>query len=347
MTKKRVQTIIFSVVILALVLVLIGFIWGRISKSHENASMAAEMDETMGVDTSGYLQYDGKYYEQNQDITSILFMGVDTKGELQPSTAVPGEFGQADTIILALIDKKHQEIRMINVVRDSMVNVTVFDTKGEYVQTSTAQLCLQYAYGDGGELSCQLTANTVSSILYDIPINYYVAVNKAGLQDINDVIGGVTVTMSEDWVTKSKTYKAGEKVTLKGADAMDFIFSRNMDVTGSNMTRVERQRDYIKALLVQLKAAAAEDIGIITKLYSASQGHMYSNIALTDMVGMAKEVLGGDYSFQDVQILPGEYVEGAKHDEYYIDKDAIYELVLQNYYTEVDLSKVTGQSENN
>ena len=344
MTKRRVKMIVIIAVFALLACFVIGFVWGRISKKNESNTMAADMDETMGVDTSGYLQYGGKYYEQNKDITSILFMGIDTKADLQPKGAVPGEFGQADTIILVMIDKKNQEIRMINVVRDSMVNVTVFDSTGEYLRSEQAQLCLQYAYGDGGELSCQLTSNAVSGIMYDIPINYYVAMNKAALQDVNDVIGGVTVTMSEDWETKKATYHAGDQVVLQGSDAMDFIFSRDCNETGSNMTRVTRQRDYIKALLVQLKAAASEDISIITKLYAATQGHMYSNIALTDMVGMAKDVISGGYSFGDVQILPGEYVEGNKHDEYYINQDAIYEMVLQNYYEEVNLEELMGKN---
>ena len=142
-------------------------------------------------------------------------------------------------------------------------------------------------------------------------------------------------------------YTAGQKITLKGKEAMLFLFGRDETSMGTNMTRVTRQKDYLNALLPQLKSAAKEDIGIITKIYSATQGHMYSNIELSDMIGMATDALNGGYSFGEMQILPGQYVEGQKNDEYHIDSDAIYEMVIQNYYTPVDISEVMGTDKQN
>ncbi len=343
--KKNIIAVVLVVVVALVAVISVKAVLGNIAKNKENEAMAADLNESMGADLSGYLQHGGNYYEQNEDITSILVMGVDTVGSLQPKNKVPGEFGQADTIMLVLIDKKNSEIRLINVVRDSMVNVTVFDTHGEYARTDNAQLCLQYAYGDGGELSCQLTANQVSEIFYNMPINYYVAINKTAMKEINDAIGGVPVTMSQDWQVDTKTYAAGETVTLKGDDAMGFLFSRESKEFASNMVRVTRQQDYLKALISQLKAAATDDIGVVTKLYSATSGHMYSNISLADMVSLAKEVLAGGYSIGEVQVLPGQYVEGEAHDEYYYDKDAVYDMVLQNYYSIVDMSEIMGDNE--
>ena len=347
--KKRVISAILIVVLVLTAFFAIKTVAKNIVKTKQNETMSADLDEAMGADVSGYLQHNGQYFEQNEDITSILVMGVDSTGKLQPKNAVPGQFGQADTIMLVLLDKKNKEIRMINVVRDSMVNVTVFDKNGDYAETKNAQICLQYAYGDGGESSCQLTANSVSEMFYSMPIDYYVAINKTAMQEINDTIGGVTVTMSEDWSIHEDgtdlNYSAGQTVTLKGKEAMLFLFSRNEEALGTNMNRVNRQKDYLSALIPQLKAAAKDDIGIITKIYSATQGHMYSNIELTDMIDMASEVLKGGYTFTEMQILPGEYVEGKKNDEYYTDSNAIYEMVIQNYYSPVDLSEVMGTDE--
>ena len=349
--KKRVISAILIVVLVLTAFFAIKTVAKNIVKTKQNETMSADLDEAMGADVSGYLQHNGQYFEQNEDITSILVMGVDSTGKLQPKNAVPGQFGQADTIMLVLLDKKNKEIRMINVVRDSMVNVTVFDKNGDYAETKNAQICLQYAYGDGGESSCQLTANSVSEMFYNMPINYYVALNKTAIQEINDTIGGVTVTMSEDWSIHEDgtdlNYTAGQKITLKGKEAMLFLFGRDETAMGTNMTRVTRQKDYLNALLPQLKSAAKEDIGIITKIYSATQGHMYSNIELSDMIGMATDALNGGYSFGEMQILPGQYVEGQKNDEYHIDSDAIYEMVIQNYYTSVDISEVMGTDEQN
>jgi hypothetical protein len=32
--------------------------------------------------------------------------------------------------------------------------------------------------------------------------------------------------------------------------------------------------------------------------------------------------------------IPGEGVEGEEHDEYYADEDALYDMVIQNFYKE-------------
>ena len=124
--KKRVISAILIVVLVLTAFFAIKTVAKNIVKTKQNETMSADLDEAMGADVSGYLQHNGQYFEQNEDITSILVMGVDSTGKLQPKNAVPGQFGQADTIMLVLLDKKNKEIRMINVVRDSMVNVTVF-----------------------------------------------------------------------------------------------------------------------------------------------------------------------------------------------------------------------------
>ena len=164
-----------------------------------------------------------------------------------------------------------------------------------------------------------------------------------GMQQVNDAIGGVTVTMSEDWEIDGRKYTKGQTIKLVGKEANDFLFRRDTDEFGSNMMRVSRQQDYLHALIPQLKEAAKADIGIVTKVYEATSGYMYTNMSLPDIISLASEALTKGYSFGDVQVLPGEYVEGKGHDEYNVDTDAVYEMVIQNYYVPVEETADTNE----
>lgn len=67
--------------------------------------------------------YKGEKYVYNEDIITILFMGVDKlleseEGETANEESVIGTNGQADTLVLGIIDKKNEKISFINVSRD-------------------------------------------------------------------------------------------------------------------------------------------------------------------------------------------------------------------------------------
>ena len=64
--------------------------------------------------------------------------------------------------VLAVLDPETHQITLINISRDSMVEMEVMDELGNSVGTAKAQLALSYSYGDGGDVSCRLTRDAVS-----------------------------------------------------------------------------------------------------------------------------------------------------------------------------------------
>lgn len=109
-----------------------------------------------------YVVYNGKTYQLNENITSILFMGVD-KRELE-QTEINGTGGQADVIVLAAVDTETEKVSLINVSRDTMTDVTVYSANGGYIGSKEQQICLSYAYGNGKETSCENTVNSVKRL---------------------------------------------------------------------------------------------------------------------------------------------------------------------------------------
>lgn len=86
------------------------------------------------------------------------------------------------------------------------------------------QLCLSYAYGDGKAKSAENTANSISRILYDVPITKYFALDLNGIAPINDSIGGVTVDSLYDF--KDIGIKKGDKIKLTGDMTEKYVRQR-------------------------------------------------------------------------------------------------------------------------
>ena len=65
--------------------------------------------------------------------------------------------------------------------------------------TADAQLALAYSYGDSDEKSCELTTTAVSRIFYGLNIPAYGSIYMNGISDLVDIVGGVTVTPSDNF----------------------------------------------------------------------------------------------------------------------------------------------------
>ena len=126
-------------------------------------------------------------------------MGIDQHSEeIQEYKYISGESGQADSIFLAVLDPANNKLSVIAVSRDTMTEIATYDAKGNYIGDSLNHLGLEYAFGDGKETSCQYMVDAVSKLFYGIPINGYVAFNMSTISQLNDAVGGVTVTVPED-----------------------------------------------------------------------------------------------------------------------------------------------------
>jgi hypothetical protein len=105
------------------------------------------------------------------------------------------------------------EIKLLPFLRH-MVDIDIFSKNGKFIGTENRQLCLAYAYGDGGESSCTNVTTAMSRILKNVPVEKYFALDLAGIAQLNDAIGGVTVESLYDFPNQG-VYK-GQVVTITG-----------------------------------------------------------------------------------------------------------------------------------
>lgn len=326
-TEDKTKRLLFILAVLA-VIAAAGAIYVGVQskKAEEKREVSANTEST---DSSSYITYNGKKYQYNSDLRTMLFLGVD-KDEVVTVKENTGRSGQSDCLILLVLDTENKTTTLLEISRDSMADVKIYGIDGDYMATETAQIATQYAYGDGEKRSCQLTRNAVSNLLYDIPIHDYLSLNMAGIVPIVDQIGGVTITITEDQTAIDPVLVSGATVTMDGTLAEKYIRSRDTSVLGSNEQRMERQTQFVQALLEKIKSTEDGGNAMLHQFWQAGQPYITTDLSLN----MLEKISSYD---MDPQILkvPGEVQAGAEHDEFHVDDAELQELIIRIFYREV------------
>lgn len=305
----------------------------QLKKNQSIASITAP-EEASSEDDGKMIVYNGAKYKYNEDNINILFMGIDRDMQ-DTGEKVIGENGQADVLIWAALDSKTGHLSLINISRDAMVDVNKYNVKDKYLGTDKMQLCLAYSYGDGKEKSCENTLQSVSRLMYGMPVNAYVAIDYSAIAPLNDAIGGVTVNVLEDLTQSDSALKAGETVTLHGEQAQTYVRSRNTEVLDSNNQRMERQKQYIDAFLQQTISQTKKNPTLPVTLYNDVSDYMVTNISASEVTHLATLMIQNGVSGGDILTVPGEVTQGDVYAEFNPDDKELYKLILSVFYKEI------------
>ena len=258
-------------------------------------------------------------------------MGIDSKNGIS-NKKTPGKAGQADALLLVVVNPHKEKIQVIAINRDIMTDIERYDTAGIYVGTEIGQITLQYAYGDGREKSCELMEQRISELFYGIPIHGYGALDMTSIATLNDAVGGVEVTILEDMTKFKWNWTKGSKVLLSGSDALLYLRRRDTSTVGSNFGRIERQKQYLKLYVQKLKEKTKKDITFPLTLYHNLQKHIVTSLTANEIAYLADTLLGYDFSIENIISIPGESVMGKKYEEFYVDDTALKQIVIDIFY---------------
>ena len=291
--------------------------------------------ETDPQDTNTYIYYNDKKYLYNDKITTILFAGIDKHADQMTGTF--GTYGQADCIIVCALDTESGNYKMMAVSRDSMVDVDQYDSNGNFVRTHNEQICLAHAYVDGAEGSCENLKRSVSRLMFGIPVNSYAVIDLDALGILNDDVGGVRVTVNEDLTMKDPELYEGADVVLNAKQAEIFVRHREMFGDGTmNNKRMERQKIFLESFIKQALDMTKKDITTPVKMYNDVKDDMTTDIDVSRITYYASIFLKSGFSADKNFIkVPGEVKLGETFAEYHVDKQALFEMILDTYYTEV------------
>lgn len=319
--------LIFLIVVFAAVGVFAAF---KIhSAKRENERLAAEKEAAAYPYKT--VEYNGKTYDYNEGVYNLLVLGIDATGEYEES-----EFfetgGKADAIFILSINNSKKAVSTIQLNRDTMTEVQKLGVFGDPVATLNAQLATAYAYGSGGKSSCENMSRAVSELLYGVPIDGYLAMNMEGIVPFVNAVGGVTVTLKDDFTKFDPEMEAGKTLTLDGAKAYIYLRGRGDVGDQQNTSRMERHRMFYSELFKQADKLLGSDVSKLKAVYDAIYPYSYFSISLSKLMSLYSD--SADYRRVPTVTPEGVINEDAEYTEFYADEAALRKLVFDVWYTE-------------
>ncbi len=333
MKKSKKVVIIILCIILAIIISLFSlfatlrFI-GKKQFHKEDANIKADSVDILEDES---ITYNEKQYVLNPDVISVLFIGIDK--EAISSNSSYGNNGQADVIILAAVDTKSGHITMIPISRETMTDINTYSSSGSFAGTENAQICLSYAYGTTAEESSKNVINSVKRALYGINIGSYVTMDMSGISNFTKVLGGVELVAQEDiMILGEKKFSKGQSVNLLGTDALEYIHYRTDDIDG-NKNRMQRQKQFLSALISKAGNKVMGDFTLIGKYYSSLSPYAQTDITLSQATYLTslciQQDLGSKIEYKNIE---GELKSGEEWVEFYPDEDSVIQTVISTFY---------------
>lgn len=194
---------------------------------------------------------------------------------------------RSDCIIVASINTKTKEVKMLSIYRDTMLQ----QADGTYDKANAA-----YAAGGAESAVSMLNKNL------DLDITDYVTVNFLALADAVDLLGGIDLDLTDEEVVHMNNYcvetseitgKDYERIDpevagtyhLNGVQAVSY--ARIRYTAGGDFERTSRQRLVIEKLAEKAKSA---DLGTINKVIDTVFPEISTSFSSSEIIGLAADV---------------------------------------------------------
>ncbi|MBQ3499513.1 MAG: LCP family protein [Clostridia bacterium] len=219
-----------------------------------------------------------KVEKKDPDVENILVLGTDSRD-------VTRERGRSDAIIILSYNKKTDEVKMISVLRDSLVPIEGHGWN---------RINSAYSFDGVG-----LAVNTVNQI-FDLDIQRFVVVDFNGVKDFINKVGGVDIKLTKAEAEYfNRTGTLGKQVEegvchLSGAPALTYMRTRKLD---SDFGRTGRQQKMIQALVD--KILEEKTLPEIYELTDFAFKLVKTNITLPELTGVISAIAGANKGNKD------------------------------------------------
>lgn len=275
------------------------------------------------------VEFNGKEYVLNENIESFLVMGVDGKFDSLSGDSYSNN-QSADFLMLFVFDNSLKKFNAIQINRDTMTPVNVLGVNGNKIDSAVCQIALAHTYGSGKEISCRNTMDAVSTLLLDSKINHYISFTMDSVPVFNDLVGGVELVVLDDFTGIDDTLVKDQKITLNGEQALKYVQSRKGLKENDNISRMERQKQYLTTLFNKAVEASKRDEDFIMNASLKLSDYIVSDRSVTQLRELAKKLT--EYEFCGVAGIEGELKKGEQYMEFYPNADALKKVVIENFY---------------
>ena len=287
--------------------------------------------------SSEYIDHQGEKVPVIRRMTTILLIGTDNFADTPDNVKKYGNYNYqfADFLSVLVFDHEKKTVTPFQINRDTVCEVPWLKPNGKVGGYELAHINFAHTYGQGKEDSCENTVLAVRKLLYNAPVDHYLAFTMDAVPVVNDLVGGTTVTLEDDIPSLGEEYVKGATVTLRGSKALQFVRQRDTDVLESNVTRMAHQRLYLAGFTEAARAAAAKNQDLAVDAFKAINPFLCTDMtvnAISDMVGdlTEYEILpvvtpDGTYSEND------RYVKGLFHAEFTVDDASLWQCVYSAF----------------
>lgn len=277
------------------------------------------------------IEYNGVEYVKNENVESFLIMGLD-KFENAIDNESYNNNQQTDFLMLLVFDNEEKKCTAIHLNRDTMVDMNILGVAGQKVGTVNKQLALAHTYGNGKDVSCRNTADAVSGLLNGVKVNHYLSITMDAVPVLNDLLGGVEVTVLDDFTGIDDSLKKGETVTLHGEHALTYVRNRYGLEDSSNSTRMVRQKQYLNAIYDKAMLRIEEDDEFVVEASVKLADYIVSDRSVNQLQDLAKKL--SQYELTEIDSIEGDSAVKDGLMEFYPDADSIDEIVFDLFYKE-------------
>lgn len=323
--RKNAKKIAYMCVVLILVLVML-YSGLQILESTVFSSGNTQ-DDTF---VSKTIVRNGVEYFPRQDITVVMVLGIDRYGVAEASGSY-NNTGDADMVMLVIFDETNEQCDILYLNRDTMVDMPILGIGGKQAGTYYGQLALSHTFGSGLKDSCENVKKTLEAFLPGLSIDYYVSMRMDAISILNDSVGGVTVTVVDDFSDVDPTITLGE-FTLWGEQAIHYVQTRKDIGDQKNVTRMERQREYVRSFLESFRECSEADAGFLLNTYEAVSPYIVTDCSANTLTAIMSRFSG--YEIGEIVTPEGDNIIGETYYEFYADEDALDELILRLFYAE-------------
>ncbi|MBQ1081389.1 LCP family protein [Nocardiopsis sp. B62] len=180
-----------------------------------------------------------------EGVLNILVIGSDVRsGENADYGAAEG--ARPDTMLIASINVDNGAATLVNLPRDLMVDLPGCDAVEGYEGMQPQEGMISSVMTFGG-VGCQWK---VVEQVTGVHLDHFLMMDFVGFKDMVDSIGGVEMCIPEP-VDDPKAHlvlDAGLQ-TLDGEDSLGFVRSRYAQGDGSDLSRIDRQQEFMGAML--------------------------------------------------------------------------------------------------
>lgn len=282
------------------------------------------------TDSREMITYKNETYVKKGNLETYLIAGIDAPGKVEKVTEYDGT-GQCDVLAVIVRDRSTDQCKLLSIDRNTITAVKSLDNDGTYLDTTDIQISLAHAMGFDQQVRAENTVDAVSHLLGDQTIDGYAMVNMGAIQVVNDMVGGVTVTIEDNFSDIDPSMKKGETVTLMGEQAEKYVRSRKEISDGSNQNRMSRQSTYEEAFKPAFRNKCAENSKFPLEVYHAMEDYMTTNISAKKFCRLA--ILMSDENQDEKVAISGTY--GLDEDEWQTftpDEDSLQEAILELFY---------------